>query len=242
MQGEDNIFNELEANDISAKKEVQAVKEDMPQQAKAKSGFMLDRRQKGMIAMGAVVVLGLAVIFAPGLLTTKSQPHKALQPVELQGNEPQDSAGLQPVAKPLVQEPAEPEVQKELNALHTQVDDLKTLDEVQLSLLRQLIQQNQSNNDSLIGAIKQETDALRQEAAQSAASTLKSPGTKLSRPAPAQRLPHFKINTIYNDEAWLTLNQMTYAVMPGDTVFNGIRIISIDAENRTVTTSAGVIH
>lgn len=51
----------------------------------------------------------------------------------------------------------------------------------------------------------------------------------------------FSLNTVYTGQAWIADSERTYVVQVGDTI-KGISILSIDARERRVVTSQGVIR
>jgi len=51
----------------------------------------------------------------------------------------------------------------------------------------------------------------------------------------------YAINTIYSDQAWLEAKDRTYIVQVGD-VIDGLKVLKINAADRTVLTNAGLIR
>lgn len=237
MQSDDELLIELEASDTEEKAPTTTDTQASVSPTKGKSKFSIDHRQNGMLGMGAVVILGLAFIFGPGLFTSKPQRQKALETVSQQ--EPEELQAVIPVPQPV---PVESNVEKNLDAVHNQINEIKAGNDKEIALLEQLLAQSQHNSEQIIETLQRGVPANPQAVADAAKvdSNAKATLKKVSI-RHIQHLPAFAINTIYPNEAWLRLGPLTYVVSPGD-VLKGIRIIAIDPESHTVTTSAGVIH
>lgn len=233
MQTEDDIILELEASDTEPKATSDAEPSASTPSEQNKSRFNLDHKQKGMLAMGAIVVLGVAAIFGPGLFSSAPQSHNALKPVSQQSTDE-----MQVLPQPVV--PAKSDLKKDMDSIRSQMDDVIAANNKEIEILRQLLAQNQHNYDQVIASIQKGMTANAQSVANTAKIDAKAKKHIPLRRA-AHRLPAFKINTIFPNEAWLQLGSLTYCVSPGD-VIKGVRIIAIDPDTDTVTTSAGVIH
>ncbi|HFE3443001.1 TPA: hypothetical protein ACF3I9_004468 [Klebsiella aerogenes] len=236
MQTEDDIILELEASDTEPKASSDAEPSASTPSKQNKSRFNLDHKQKGMLAMGAIVVLGVAAIFGPGLFSSAPQHHNALKPVSQQSTDEMQVVPL-PVA------PAESDLKKDVDGIRSQMDDVIAANNKEIVILQQLLAQNQHNYDQVIASLQKGMTANAQSVADAAKIDAKAKETlkHITLRRVAHRLPAFKINTIFPNEAWLQLGSLTYCVSPGD-VIKGVRIIAIDPDTDTVTTSAGVIH
>ncbi|HCA3439693.1 TPA: hypothetical protein MO340_004257 [Salmonella enterica subsp. salamae serovar 35:g,m,s,t:-] len=150
------------------------------------------------------------------------------------------------------------EIKGEVAAMQVELTKLEAKSDTEIDLLRQLVAQTQQNSQAMLAQLQKGsvlTASCGNSVAPAAAKQVKAVGNLHSQKhTPKQstheyhngsyhspKLPPFSINTIYTNEAWLKLGSLTYAVKPGDQVM-GIRIIGIDPENHTVTTSAGDIH
>lgn len=169
---------------------------------------------------------------------TEAEPEWAPAPVAPPVPEMTAQAAPAPDTAP----PAEPTASlKAVSELETRQDSSETRIAALEARLNSLEQARQTASSGTTATAKPRTATPPRQTTPARSTPVSRTPTAPRQTAPNVSIKDWQIHSVYPGMAWLTLQDSTHAVRPGDTV-RGLTIQSIHADKREVHTSHGIIR
>lgn len=214
---------------------------------KRAAGSVAAKKTNGLIGAKTVFallgVIGLTWALWPMFVsstTANTQRQQMLNPEQSMSTptqQDQQSRADDETAEKLLQ--AFERTEGRLSAASAQIQEVRSEAQAVVGLVREL--------QAKVALVEQRLTEQKPQAAQPKPKAVVRPAasrtvikTQGSDPRPGQPV-NYTINTIYNDQAWLETKDRTYIVQVGDEI-DGMKVIKINASDRTVLTSAGLVR